>query len=645
MFAGIIALAGFDLDRRARERVIGATGGSRTKVDTSRLPGAFFANGATPSVADRAESPRVLICEGDALFVADARLDNRDELGAELGLTAAAVGRASDAEIVLLVLRRWGDAGVARILGAFAFALWEAQARRLTMGRDCLGQRALFFHAGKNTVAFATTLNALFALTGGAREIDEVALARFMVVDLSEARRTFYRGIERVPSRTLISFDGAGIRARHYWSPDPNAAQGCKTEDDYVDRAQELLDQAVVSATRGNSRLAIAMSGGLDSSALAATASRLNIASTISCYVSVPPEDCQMPLPNHRYASERDKVEALLRMYPKLDVRYISMGSIHPVDEDPALYFAQTGLPMFGPAGFAWVAEIHRQIFADGHRSALSGGFGNFALSWGGDYSLIELLNRGRLSAFAHELIASSRYERQSVARLLMRDVLTPVAPTALRHAIHRIRKRDPYDVMRYSALNPSFIAEGNLQSAWKTGGFDPWFGMHGSSGARIRAFWLFDAHQVGRDTRAMWPDIHRTEHRAPHADRRLAEFAISVPEPMFRQNGVPRSFARRVLADRLPPEILNERRRGAQATTWFRALTARREQITHEIEHIEASPTARRMLDIPRLKRLLEKWPKDENIAQSRLVDYKIALTRGVHIGKFIRWVEGANA
>ena len=97
---------------------------------------------------------------------------------------------------------RFGDAGVARCLGAFAFALWDAEARRLTLGRDCLGNRPLFYHRGPQFVAFATTLRSLLALPGVPRAIDELALAQFIAVNLREQQRTLYRGIERVPSRT-----------------------------------------------------------------------------------------------------------------------------------------------------------------------------------------------------------------------------------------------------------------------------------------------------------------------------------------------------------------------------------------------------------------------------------------------------------
>ena len=108
----------------------------------------------------------------------------------------------------------------------------------------------------------------------------------------------------------------------------------------------------------------------------------------------------------------------------------------------------------------------------------------------------------------------------------------------------------------------------------------------------------------------AMSGEINNLELRDPHADRRLLEFLLSVPEPMYRRNGVPRSFARAVLADRLPREIVTERRIGVQGVTWFRDLSAGRNDIAGDIERLEASPLASRLLDLPRLKQLMRDWP-----------------------------------
>jgi asparagine synthase (glutamine-hydrolysing) len=163
--------------------------------------------------------------------------------------------------------------------------------------------------------------------------------------------------------------------------------------------------------------------------------------------------------------------------------------------------------------------------------------------------------------------------------------------------------------------------------------------------GAALRAYYMFDHNQFSRDATGTKSEIMGIEQRSPLGDRRLLEFVLTVPEPMFCRNGVGRSFARRVLADRLPREIAEETRFGVPESAWFRILDAQRESLRRDLERIEASALARRMLDIPRLKRLMDEWPKNEQEAQPRAREYQHLLARGIHVGRFIRWVEGGNA
>jgi asparagine synthase (glutamine-hydrolysing) len=237
-----------------------------------------------------------------------------------------------------------------------------------------------------------------------------------------------------------------------------------------------------------------------------------------------------------------------------------------------------------------------------------------------------------------------ARQADRSLARVFASNVALPASPLGLRSWIHRLRGRDPDDVARYSALKPAFVAEHNLPSRWRQQGFDPRFIANGWQPARYRAHRLFDYNQIGRDFMAMSGETYHCETRDPHADRRLLEFLLSVPEPMYRRNGVPRSFARAVLADRLPREIVTERRIGAQGVTWFRDLDARRNDIAGDIERLETSPIASRMIDLPRLKRLMREWPANAQAAEDRKREYRLALWRGIHVGRFIRWVEGGN-
>jgi len=647
VFAGFVALNGRSIDRHTEDFAVrGVTASRGGRTATRRTEGALFVQRASSLGADgRGDARPSTADDGRSLFVALARLDNREELGSALGLASDELARTTDTVLIRRMNERWGDAGVARCLGAFAFALWDANARRLTLGRDCLGNRPLFYYCGPEFVAFATTLGALLALPGVPREIDELALAQFLAVNVREKRRTFYRGIERVPSRTLVAIDRSGVRHRQYWEPDLDSRPPYTREEDYIERARELFDRAVAAATRDTPRVAIATSGGLDSSAIAATAARLGLAESITCFSLVTPPGTQIDVGPFRYLDERAKVEALARMHPGLDVRFIAPDRIHPIAKDDTSDFARANLPRLAPAGVGIAAHFTDAVSRAGHRALLIGNYGNFGLTWGGNLSLVALLRTARWGTFVRELRAVARESNRSWPRAFAGDVLMPTAPVWMRNLIYRLRGRDPESIAQYSALNPAFLAESGLARQWQAQGFDPWFGPADWNAARLRAHLLFDHNQFSRDRRGLAEEISGREMRDPHADRRLLEFALSVPEPLYRRDGIPRSFARKVFADRLPREILDERRRGANAPTWFRSLDAGKQGIAQDIERLDASPLARRLIDLPRLKRLMAQWPKDEQEAENRVGEYRLALARGVHIGRFVRWVEGGNA
>ena len=277
------------------------------------------------------------------------------------------------------------------------------------MARDCLGARSLFFHRGRERLTFATSLGALLALPHVPREIDEITLARFLAVDLGEPRRTFYRGIERVPSRTLVTIDRADTRHRHYWSPDFDAAPPYRRDEDYIERARELFDQAVAAATADTPHVAISASGGLDSSAIAATVARLGRAERITCYALVPPPGTEIDVGPGRYLDERDKLEALARMHPALELRFFTDEKPHPFEQDGTRLFARANVPILGPSNLGGFAYIHDAAAAARHSAMLVGSAGNFGLTWEGPFSLPALLRGGQWGMFARDLAAIAR--------------------------------------------------------------------------------------------------------------------------------------------------------------------------------------------------------------------------------------------
>ncbi|MGZ8337144.1 MAG: asparagine synthase-related protein, partial [Allosphingosinicella sp.] len=131
---------------------------------------------------------------------------------------------------------------------------------------------------------------------------------------------------------------------------------------------------------------------------------------------------------------------------------------------------------------------------------------------------------------------------------------------------------------------------------------------------------------------------------RDPTADRRLVEFCLRVPMEQYLADGMPRSLARRALADRLPDEVRLERRKGYQAADWHEGMTVARDELRLELERIREVSAADNLLDTPRMQRLLEQMPS-EGWHEDRVIEqYRMTLLRGVSAGHFLRRASGSN-
>lgn len=125
----------------------------------------------------------------------------------------------------------------------------------------------MYYHRGAGFAAFATGLRTLLALPDVPRRIDELAVADFLVDNVTEPRATFYCGVGRVPNASVVVLDANGERAERWWRPELLPPLVLRRDDDYVERARELLDQAVADHLRAAVPVAATLTGGLDSSA------------------------------------------------------------------------------------------------------------------------------------------------------------------------------------------------------------------------------------------------------------------------------------------------------------------------------------------------------------------------------------------
>ena len=210
------------------------------------------------------------------VIVFNGEIYNFQDLRRELAQDGAHFRSRSDTEVILKAYSRWGVECVSRLRGMFAFAIWDATRRTLFLARDRLGIKPLYLGGvtrpgGKRTLLFASEVRALLASELIEREMDPVALASYVWNGFVVGPTTAIRGIELLPAATFASASTAGVvpRPRSYWRL-PTSRQ--------VPADRQALKEELTAAVRmhliSDVPLGIFLSGGIDSSAIAALAVR-----------------------------------------------------------------------------------------------------------------------------------------------------------------------------------------------------------------------------------------------------------------------------------------------------------------------------------------------------------------------------------
>jgi asparagine synthase (glutamine-hydrolysing) len=221
--------------------------------------------GEAQPLADRA---------GRLLIACDGRVDNRNELLPALGVPPEERAALSDAAALLAVYARWGVPGFVRVVGPFAAAIWDAAAHRLVLVRDALGDRTVCYAATADAFVAASEEQAVLAHPGVSGDLDERRLARFFALGGLEGDGTFFAAVREVLPAHAVVVDGDGLRQVRYWAPEAGPLR-LRDKREYGEMLADRLREAVAAQLRSTGPVALLLSGGLDSSAIAATASSL----------------------------------------------------------------------------------------------------------------------------------------------------------------------------------------------------------------------------------------------------------------------------------------------------------------------------------------------------------------------------------
>ena len=226
------------------------------------------------SIVDLASGQQPLSNEdGTIQIVFNGEIYNHAEIRRELEASGHRYRTRSDTETIVHAYEEWGDACVDRFRGMFAFAIWDSTDRRLLLVRDRLGIKPLYWTRAGDTLLFASEIKALLASGLVDARVNEDALPELLGTRSVAGTRTLFQNIQKLLPGHRLVFHRGGVRIHQYWDI-PRGRLMPSEQLEIVPRFRALLEESVRLRLMSDVPLGMFLSGGIDSTAIAAVMAR-----------------------------------------------------------------------------------------------------------------------------------------------------------------------------------------------------------------------------------------------------------------------------------------------------------------------------------------------------------------------------------
>ncbi|MEL6928572.1 MAG: lasso peptide isopeptide bond-forming cyclase [Cyanobacteria bacterium J06600_6] len=484
-------------------------------------------------------------------ITADARIDNRQELIDWLELKNVPSNQITDSQIILAAYQKWGQECPQKLLGVFAFAIWDERQQQLFCARDFFGIKPFYYYHSARVFSFASEIKALFCVPEVPQELNELRVGQYLVSNLDDKQITFYQDVLRLPPAHSLTINAQGLVSRKYGSLDPERELRLNSAGEYAEGYQALFKQAVSSRLRSCVPVGSMLSGGLDSSSISCTAGELlqgrdqKLHTFSGIFPDLPAEDLE-------YADERFYMDQVLDSGDFIS-HQVRGDVLSPLYKQNRI-FAHTDEPYMGPNYYLnWA--IYEQAQKQGVRVLLDGIDGDTTVSHGFEF-FAEFTRRGKWLKVIREARRYARRMRSHNAPISSASVVWQLGILSqfpdFGQIWQQIKGNNPwYDA---SLINPDFARNLNLPKQVKrlsksdvpnrTARQNHWHAMN----VGIHPY-VLELADKGNSAFGIEP-------RYPFFDRRLVEFCLSVPVEYKFHDGWTRYLARIGMKDILPKAI-----------------------------------------------------------------------------------------
>lgn len=484
----------------------------------------------------------------------------------EIRKTLAAKGRRfrghSDSEVVLQACIEWGADAFPRFEGMFAMALWDNRERRIRLARDRFGIKPLYYRLTRAGLVFGSEIKALLASGEVQARIDWAGVHEFLHYNTALGARTTFDGIAKLPPGHMLTLDAQGLQVEPYAS-----AYGAQTaQDDFPTAARKvrgLLDRAVRSHLVSDVPVGVFLSGGIDSSAIVAFASRHYDGRLKTFSAGFDFDKGVNELPEAHKVAERFGTD-----HHEL---HVETGSCPPVIEQ----LVRTHDAPFGDAANIPLYLLSRQL-GGGVKVILQGDGGDEVFGGYHSYTLVAWRRRlqalARATAWARPFIPRGGRWRRRFLTLQKLACPDPSLQAAL------LRSEAPVDYPPAQVFSPEVRAL--LEAADPFRRYKEYY----------RRFAHLDALQrmLYTDLGILLPDVyfekvdkptmaHGIEIRVPLVDTQLAAYATGLPSAYKCRGRRKKRILREALRGVLPDEVLDRPKTGFSVPMrhWLRTSLA----------------------------------------------------------------------
>ena len=206
--------------------------------------------------------------------ILNGEIYNYRELRTELEKRGHTFRSASDTEVLPHLYEEYGDEMTRELNGMFAFALWDSKRRRLLIARDRFGEKPLYWGVFRNTLLFASEPKVLLAHPAVKPSLNLQALRHYLSFDYVPAPLSIYSGINKLPAAHKLTLEDGSVNVECYWRLSYKAPDPLPSEQEAAEHLLELMADAVRMRLVSDVPLGVLLSGGVDSSTVAALAVR-----------------------------------------------------------------------------------------------------------------------------------------------------------------------------------------------------------------------------------------------------------------------------------------------------------------------------------------------------------------------------------